>query len=172
MDTAPTFIKVLLRPTLAQSDRRAIWFTWFSEPHDMTSRCLSVYSSWCVPGGHPSNYGPGPALLNFSDRANTDELTPYSVYILFNKYDNKPGRARYSVMCWLRWRRLRRPYMSYLIDAYQRWSITPYIAWLILWQINQSWHKLGHKCFLIWGDWLSCDHLRGSHDNQSPHIRT
>ena len=22
----------------------------------------------------------------------------------------------------------------------------------------------------IWGDWLSCDHLRGSHDSQSPHI--
>ena len=25
---------------------------------------------------------------------------------------------------------------------------------------------------LIWGDWLSCDPLRGSHDSQSPHIRT
>ena len=24
---------------------------------------------------------------------------------------------------------------------------------------------------LIWGDWLSCDPLRGSHDSQSPHIR-
>ena len=24
---------------------------------------------------------------------------------------------------------------------------------------------------LIWGDWLSCDSLRGSHDSQSPHIR-
>ena len=23
----------------------------------------------------------------------------------------------------------------------------------------------------IWGDWLSCDPLRGSHDSQSPHIR-
>ena len=23
---------------------------------------------------------------------------------------------------------------------------------------------------LIWGDWLSCDPLRGSHDSQSPHI--
>ena len=22
----------------------------------------------------------------------------------------------------------------------------------------------------IWGDWLSCDPLRGSHDSQSPHI--
>ena len=27
------------------------------------------------------------------------------------------------------------------------------------------------KCFLIWGDWLSCDPLRGSHDSQSPHTR-
>ena len=25
---------------------------------------------------------------------------------------------------------------------------------------------------LIWGDWLSCDPLRGSHDSQSPHIKT
>ena len=33
-------------------------------------------------------------------------------------------------------------------------------------------YKMGHKCFLIWGDWLSCDPLRGSHDSQSPHIRT
>ena len=24
---------------------------------------------------------------------------------------------------------------------------------------------------LIWGEWLSCDPLRGSHDSQSPHIR-
>ena len=24
---------------------------------------------------------------------------------------------------------------------------------------------------LIWGDWLSCDPLRGSHDSQPPHIR-
>ena len=23
---------------------------------------------------------------------------------------------------------------------------------------------------LIWGDWLLCDPLRGSHDSQSPHI--
>ena len=23
---------------------------------------------------------------------------------------------------------------------------------------------------LIWGDWLTCDPLRGSHDSQSPHI--
>ena len=40
-----------------------------------------------------------------------------------------------------------------------------------MWQINQSCHKMGHKCFLIRGDWLSCDPLRGSHDSQSPHMR-
>ena len=28
----------------------------------------------------------------------------------------------------------------------------------------QSRHKMGHKCVLIWGDWLSCDPLRGSHE--------
>ena len=42
------------------------------------------------------------------------------------------------------------------------------IVWIILWQINQSCHKMGHKCFLIWGDWLSCDPLRRTHDSQSP----
>ena len=26
----------------------------------------------------------------------------------------------------------------------------------------------GAQLFLIWGDWLSCDPLRGSHDSQSP----
>ena len=40
----------------------------------------SVYSTWQSPGGHPSNYEPGATLLNFSDRANHDERTPYSVY--------------------------------------------------------------------------------------------
>ena len=53
-----------------------------------------------------------------------------------------------------------------------RWSITPYIVWVILWQINRSCHKMVHKCFLNWGDWLSCDLHLGSHDSQSPHMRT
>ena len=56
----------------SSSVRRAIWFTWFSEPH--------LVLVLAVPGGHPSNYRPGPALLNFIDRANTNELTQYSVY--------------------------------------------------------------------------------------------
>ena len=56
-----------------RSVRRAIWFTWFSEPHE----CIQHLA---VQGGHPSNYEPGATLLNFSDRADTDERTPYSVY--------------------------------------------------------------------------------------------
>ena len=57
----------------SRSVRRANWFTWFSEPHE----CIQYLA---VPGGHPSNHGPGATLLNFSDRANHDERTPYSVY--------------------------------------------------------------------------------------------
>ena len=56
----------------SRSVRRAIWFTWFSEPH----KCIQHLA---VPGGHPSNYEPGATLLNFSDRANHDERTPYTV---------------------------------------------------------------------------------------------
>ena len=72
METAPTSIEVLLRPTLVQSD----------EPSDLRGSLspTSVYSTWQSPGGHPSNYEPGATLLNFSDRANHDERTPYSVY--------------------------------------------------------------------------------------------
>ena len=67
METAPTSIEVLLRPTLGQSD----------EPSDLRGSLspTSVYSTWQSPGGHPSNYEPGATLLNFSDRANHDERT-------------------------------------------------------------------------------------------------
>ena len=42
--------------------------------------------------------------------------------------------------------------------------ITPYIVWIILWQINQSCHRMGHKCVFIWGDRLSCDsHMIANH---------
>ena len=58
----------------SRSVRRAIWFTWFSKP-------LECIQPLAVPGGHPSNYEPGATLLNFSDRANHDERTPYSIYI-------------------------------------------------------------------------------------------
>ena len=40
-----------------------------------------MYSTWQSPGGHPSNYEPGATSLNFSDRANHYERTPYSVYL-------------------------------------------------------------------------------------------
>ena len=74
METAPTSIEVLLRSNLGQAD----------EPSDLRGslspttqhRCthVLVYTAPVVPGGNSSNYGPGPALLNFSDRADTDEL--------------------------------------------------------------------------------------------------
>ena len=72
METAPTSLEVLLRPTLSQSD----------EPSDLRGSLspTSVYSTWQSPGGHPSNYEPGATLLNFSDRANHDKRTPYSAY--------------------------------------------------------------------------------------------
>ena len=72
METAPTSTEVLLRPTLGQSD----------EPSDLRGSLspTSVYSTWQSPGGHPSNYEPGATFLNFSDRANHDERTPYSVF--------------------------------------------------------------------------------------------
>ena len=74
METAPTSIEVLLRPTLGPSD----------ETSDLRGSLspTSVYSTWQSPGGHPSNYEPGATLLNFSDRANHAERAPYSVYKL------------------------------------------------------------------------------------------
>ena len=63
METAPTSIEVLLRPTLGQSD----------EPSDLRGSLspTSVYSTWQSPGDDPSNYEPGATLLNH------DERTPY-----------------------------------------------------------------------------------------------
>ena len=83
METAPTSIEVLLRPTLGQSD----------EPSDLRGSLspTSVYSTWQSPGGHPSSYEPGATSLNFSDRANHDERTPYSYYHL---YDETQGQAQ------------------------------------------------------------------------------
>ena len=65
METAPTSMEVLLRPTLGQSD----------EPSDLRGSLspTSVYSTWQSPGGHPFNYEQGTALLNFSDRAKMSE---------------------------------------------------------------------------------------------------
>ena len=44
----------------------------------LSAHGLQVYTA--VPSGHPSNYEPGATLLNFSDRADTDGTTLYSVY--------------------------------------------------------------------------------------------
>ena len=62
---------------------------WFSEPYE----CIQHLA---VPGGHPSNYEPGATLLNFNDRAQTVERTPYSVgynYVDVDVY-GMYGRAR------------------------------------------------------------------------------
>ena len=40
------------------------------------------HCAYIAPGGYPSNYEPGPSLLIFRDRADTDELAPYSVWPL------------------------------------------------------------------------------------------
>ena len=41
------------------------------------------------------------------------------------------------------------------------------------WILKVIYHPLYgmNNYVLIWGDWLSCDPLRGSHDSQLPHIR-
>ena len=82
METAPTSIEVLLRPTLVQSDEPSDLHGSLSPTTRQRCTHILVYTAPVVPGDHPSNYGPGPALLIFSDRANTDELTPYSVLLL------------------------------------------------------------------------------------------
>ena len=70
MGTAPTFIEVLSRLALGQSD----------EPSDLRGslspmtrhRCTHVLV-YTAPGR--TRRSPGPALLSFSDRVDTDELT-------------------------------------------------------------------------------------------------
>ena len=82
--------KLRLRPlrffkSNSSSVRRAIWFTWFPEPHDTTSlhACPSVYNTWYWQSQavtHP--------IMSRSRRCLTsvieptpDELTPYTVCI-------------------------------------------------------------------------------------------
>ena len=62
METAPTSIEVLLRPTQSQSD----------EPIDLRGSLspTSVYSTWQF----------GRDVANYSDQTQTVERTPYSVY--------------------------------------------------------------------------------------------
>ena len=57
-------------------------------------------------------------------------------------------------------------------------QVFPYMGWLaIMWPSEESlmWpseESHDSQSPHIWGDWLSCDPLRGSHDSQWPHIRT
>ena len=66
-------------------------------------------------------------------------------------------------------------FFMYIILELQWIKMTLKVIYHPLYSMNKfvtNKSKMGHKCFLIWGDWLSCDPLRGSHDSQSPHIRT
>ena len=56
----------------SRSVRLAIWFTWFSEPHECIQHLAVTRRS-------PIQLWTGATLLNFSDRANHDERTPYTV---------------------------------------------------------------------------------------------
>ena len=75
METVPTSIEVILRPTQSQSDEASDLRGSLSPA--TRHRCIRHLA---VPGGHSSNYAPGATLLNFSDRADTDETTPYSAW--------------------------------------------------------------------------------------------
>ena len=73
----------------SKSVRRAIWFTWLSEPHE----CMQHLA---VLGGHPSKYQPGATLLNFSDRAQTVERTLYSVSVYSALQSQKTVSASFT----------------------------------------------------------------------------
>ena len=79
--------KLRLRPLrffyvqlLVSQTSHLIYVVLWTPRHDIAARMSLCIQHLVEPGGHPSNYEPGPALLNFSDRADTDELTPYSVF--------------------------------------------------------------------------------------------
>ena len=81
METALASIEILLHPTLGQSDEPSDFCGSLSPTTQYRCTHVLVYTA---PRRHPSNYVPGLALLNFSDRADTDELTPYScIHLLF-----------------------------------------------------------------------------------------
>ena len=116
----------------SRSVRRAIWFTWFSEPHE----CIQHLA---VPGGHPSNYEPDATLLNFSDRANTDELTPYSVYKCTYAHDMNVHKLNWrsvkifpaNRMCWTNVGLI-------LADCPRRWTNIKPIGLLWLQELTMS----------------------------------
>ena len=87
METAPTSIEVLLRPTLVQSDQPSDLRGSLSPTTRQRCTHVLVYTApgVCQAVTHPIM----DALLNFSDRANTDELTPYSVqwyYVVYMRH--------------------------------------------------------------------------------------
>ena len=80
METAPTSIEVILRSYLGpvQLDELADLRGSLSPTTRHRLQAI-VYRTWWSqavthPIMDPSNYGPGPALLNFNDRANNNEL--------------------------------------------------------------------------------------------------
>ena len=79
METAPTSIEVLLRPTIGQSDEPSVIRGSLSPTTQHHCTHVLVYTAPGCPRRSPIH-----PLLNFSDRADTDELTPYSVpYLSF-----------------------------------------------------------------------------------------
>ena len=99
METAPTSIEGLLRPTQSQSDEpsdlRGSLSPTTRHPCTM-SKCIRHLA---VPGGHPSSYEPGATLLNFSDRADTDETTPYSIHC--SRFcSQRPSSHKTLNQCW------------------------------------------------------------------------
>ena len=94
MKTAPTTIEVLLCSTLGQSDEASDLRGFLSPTTRHRCKHVLVYAAPGCPRRSPIHYGPGPAGLNFSDRADTDELTPYSVYGRATWYAGRKRRVR------------------------------------------------------------------------------
>ena len=80
METAPTSVEVLLRPTI-QTIHDAIRGSLSpTTQHRCTHVLVYTAPGVCQVVTHPI-MDQGPALLNFSDRANTHKLMPYSVFV-------------------------------------------------------------------------------------------
>ena len=77
METAPTSIEVLLRSTLGQSDKPSDLCGSLSPTTQHRFTHVVVYTTPGSPRRSTIQLWTDPALLNFSDRADTDELTPY-----------------------------------------------------------------------------------------------
>ena len=68
-------------------EKRGVGFTILKKMHENSifspitggGRTPGTPYAESATGGHPYNYEPGATLLDFSDRADTDETTPHSV---------------------------------------------------------------------------------------------